>query len=318
MTAMEQIVFLERDTFKVSFRRPNFAHEWVEFGVTKPEEVVGRLERASIVIANKLPLRAAQLAQLPKLRMIAVAATGVDNIDLEYCRGHGIAVCNARNYAGNSVPEHVLMLILALRRNLSGYQDDVRHGNWQRSEQFCLLGRPIKDLHGSTVGIVGFGFLGQAVGRLASAMGMKVLISERKGADSVRDGRVEFEEMLRESDVVTLHCPLNDSTRNLIGESEFSCMKPDALLINTARGGLVDEQALLTALRERTIAGAGVDVLTTEPPRGGNLLLDAQMPNLIITPHIAWASQEAMQTLADQLVDSLEAFVRGGSLNRVL
>ncbi len=315
---MEQIVFLERDTFKIAFRRPDFAHEWVEFGVTKPEEVVDRLEQASIVIANKLPLRAAQLSQVPKLRMIAVAATGVDNIDLEYCRRKGIAVCNARNYAAYSLPEHVLMLMLALRRSLPGYRDDVRHGKWQSAEQFCLLGRPISDLHGSTLGIVGHGFLGQAVERLARAVGMEVLVSERKGANAVREGRVQFEEVLRRSDVITLHCPLNESTRNLIAEPEFRLLNPHALIINTARGGLVNEGDLLAALQEQRIAGAGIDVLTNEPPRDGNVLLKADLPNLIITPHIAWASRQAMETLADQLIDSLEAFVRGESKNRVI
>lgn len=315
---MERIVFLERGSFSVQFRTPRFPNTWLDYSESRSDQVVERLQLATIAIVNKLPLREAELTRLRELRLIAVAATGVDNIDLEYCRGHGIAVCNARNYAANSLPEHVLMLLLALRRNLAGYRDDVRRGEWQTANQFCLLNHPISDLHGSTLGIVGYGFLGQAMARLAQAVGMKVLVSERKGAKAAREGRIEFEEMLQRSDVVTLHCPLNESTRNLIAETELRLMKRDALLINTARGGLVNEADLLSALRDQKIAGAGVDVLTNEPPGEGNILLDADLPNLIITPHIAWASRQAMQTLADQLIDSLEAFVRGELKNRVV
>lgn len=315
---MERIVFLERDTFRVEFRPPRFEHEWVDFPETQPEQVIERLRDASIAIVNKLPLRQAELAQLPKLKLIAVAATGVDNIDLEYCRSHGLAVCNARNYAANSLPEHVLMLMLALRRNLIGYRDDPKRGAWQEAQQFCLLNRPISDLHGSTLGIIGNGFLGQAVGKLARSIGMKVLISEHKDAATIRAGRVAFLELLTRSDVVTLHCPLNEKTRNLISAAEFQLMKPSALLINTARGGLVNASDLLAALREDKIAGAGIDVLQSEPPRKGNVLLDVDLPNLIVTPHIAWASRQAMQTLADQLVDNLESFVSGELKNRVI
>jgi glycerate dehydrogenase len=315
---MKRIIFLERDTFRVDFRRPGFEHEWTEFGQTRPDQVVERLRDANIAIVNKLPLREPELAILPKLKLIAVAATGVDNIDLEYCREHSIAVCNTRNYAAHSLPEHVLLLILALRRNLISYREDVKRGEWERAGQFCLLSQPIRDLHGSTLGIIGNGFLGQAVGRLAGAVGMEVLVSERKHAPAIRAGRVSFEEVLRRSDVITLHCPLTSATANLIGEPEFRLMKPDALLINTARGGLVNDKDLLCALQEHWIGGAAIDVLTKEPPREGNILLSANLPNLIVTPHVAWASQEAMQTLADQLIDNLEAFIRGEPKNRVV
>lgn len=303
---METIVFLERGTFAIEFPRPSFAHEWIEFWETQPAQIVERLRDATIAIVNKLPMRAETLSQLAHLKLIAVAATGVDNIDLDFCRTHGIKVCNARNYAGHSLPEHVLMLMLALRRNLIAYHADVRNGEWQRANQFCLLNHPIRDVSGQTLGIVGFGFLGRSVATLAKAIGMKVLVAEHRGAETVRPDRIEFSEVLKQSDVVSLHCPLTQETRNLIGEAELRMMKQDALFINTARGALVNAEDLLRALKENWIGGAAVDVLAEEPPRNGNVLLSARLPNLIVTPHIAWASKEAMQTLAEQLMRTME------------
>ena len=314
---MERIVFLERNTFRVEFRRPCFDHEWVEYGETEPTDVTERLREATIAIVNKLPLKQAELTPLTQLRLIAVAATGVDNIDLSFCKSKGIAVCNTRNYAQHSLPEHVVMLILALRRNLLAYTQDVRAGRWQAAKQFCLLDHTIGDLHGSTMGIIGYGFLGKSVAELARAMGMQVLIAEHRHSARIRDGRTGFLDLLQRSDVVTLHCPLNEETRNLLGENELGEMKRGSLLINTARGGLVDERALIRAIQSGLIAGAAFDVLSEEPPRKGNPLLDADLPNLIVTPHTAWASREAMQTLADQLVDNLEAVVRGEPKNLV-
>jgi glycerate dehydrogenase len=314
---MERIVFLERGTFRVEFRKPRFDHEWVHYEETDPTEITERLREATIAIVNKLHLREAELSQLPQLKLIAVAATGVNNIDLEYCKRKGIPVCNTRNYAKHSLPEHVMMLILALRRNLIGYMQDVRAGKWQRAKQFCLLDHTIRDLHGSTLGIIGYGFLGEAVAKLAQGMGMHVVIAERRSATIVREGRTAFQEVLQRSDVITLHCPLTKETKNLIDENELHEMTHDSLLINTARGGLVNEEALIQALQEGLIAGAAFDVLSEEPPRNGNALLNANLPNLIVTPHIAWASREAMQTLADQLIDNLEAFVRGEPRNLV-
>ena len=315
---MERIVFLERNTFKVEFRRPQFEHEWIDYAETAPHQMVERLQRATIAICNKLPLRASDLSRLPQLKLIAVAATGVDNIDLDYCRQHGIAVCNAQHYAGNSLPEHVLLLMLALRRNLRAYLEDVRAGAWQQANQFCLLDHPIHDLRGTTLGIIGYGFLGKAVGDLANAVGMKLLIAERKAAVAIRPGRTAFNQVLVASDVITLHCPLTAETRNLIDWPELQMMKRGSVLLNTARGGLVNEAAVLRALREGLIAGAAFDVLSAEPPRAGNPLLAEERPNLIVTPHVAWASREAMQALADQLVASLEAFVRGETAHRVV
>jgi len=314
---MERIVFLDRDTLKADIRPPAFAHEWREYGATRAEEVVGRLGGASIAIVNKVSINEAQLAELPALRLIAVAATGTDNIDLKSCRERGVSVSNVRGYATHTLPEHVLMLMLALRRNLAAYQADLRAGKWQRAEGFCLLTHPIRDLHDSTLGIIGYGALGQAVERLARAVRMNTLVAERKGAEAAREGRTPFAEVLSGSDIVTLHTPLNEETRNLIGAAELASMKRTALLINCARGGVVDETALLEALRAGLIAGAGIDVLSREPPREGNALLELDLPNLIVTPHVAWASLQAMQTLADQLIDNIEAFVRGEGRNLV-
>lgn len=313
----ESIIFLERNTFNVAFRRPDFDHDWIEYGETDAGQVVDRLRDATIVICNKQSLREDVLSQLAKLKLIAVAATGTDNVDLDYCRTHNIAVCNTRGYAASSLPEHALMLMLALRRNLVAYRDDVKSGRWHEAQKFCLLDHPIGDLRGTVLGIVGFGTLGHAMGQLGSAIGMEVIVAERKRATSIRAGRKSFADVLRLSDVLSLHCPLTEETKNLIGAEELSQMKSDALLINTARGGLIDDQALLDALKTGRLGGAGIDVLRVEPPREGNPLLDADLPNLIVTPHNAWASRQAMQTLADQLVDNLEAFVRGEPRNLV-
>jgi glycerate dehydrogenase len=313
----EIIVFVERNTFNVPFRKPAFEHEWIEFGETTQADVVERLAPATIAICNKLPLRADVLSRLPKLRLIAVAATGVDNVDLAYCRSHDIAICNTRGYAVNSLPEHALMLMLALRRNLIAYRNDVRAGRWHEAKQFCLLDHPIGDLRGATLGIVGFGKLGQSMAQLGRAVGMEVIVAEHKNATAVRDGRVAFAEVLRCSDVLSLHCPLTEETKNLIDAAELAKMKHDAIVINTARGGLIDDHALIEALKSGRLAGAGIDVLRNEPPRDGNPLLEVDLPNLIVTPHNAWASRQAMQTLADQLIDNLEAFVRGEPRNLV-
>lgn len=311
------IVFLERNTFNVPFRKPSFDHEWIDWGETTPEQVVERLAMATIAICNKVQIRAEALAQLPKLRLIAVAATGVDNVDVAYCRSHNIAVCNTRGYAVNSLPEHALMLMLALRRNLIAYRADIKAGLWREARQFCLLDHPIGDLKGTTLGIVGFGKLGQSMAQLGRAIGMEVIVAERKDAAVVRADRVSFTEVLRRSDVISLHCPLTEETKNLIGAGELQHIKPNAILINTARGGLIDDHALLNALQTGRLAGAGIDVLRNEPPREGNPLLDADLPNLIVTPHNAWASRQAMQTLADQLIDNLEAFVAGEPRNLI-
>lgn len=314
---MEKIVFLERNSVPIDFRRPSFVHTWTEYSDTNQLSVLGQLMDATIVICNKFQLGKDMLAELTHLKLIAVTATGVDNIDLEFCRAARITVCNARGYATNSVPEHALMLMLALRRNLMRYQADVREGSWTRARQFCLLDHPITDLKGATLGVIGFGKLGRAMAMLGHAIGMAILIAEHRNAPVVRAGRRAFEDVLRESDIVTLHCPLTPDTSNLIGRRELKLMNRDAILINTARGGLLEDEALLSALTSGTIAGAAIDVLREEPPASGNILVEAEMPNLIVTPHNAWASGQAMRALADQVTSNLENFVAGTPTNVV-
>jgi glycerate dehydrogenase len=314
---MERIVFLERGSVDAEFRRPAFGHEWVDYEATEQRDVVTRLEGAAVAVVNKLAVGEAELARLPGLKLIAAAATGTDRIDLAAASRRGVAVVNVRGYAATSVSEHVLALALALRRNLPAYREDVRRGLWAESRQFCLLTREIRDLRASAFGVVGYGALGRATAELARAFGMRVLVGEHKGAEKIREGRVAFDELLRESDVVSLHAPLDEETRRMIGARELSLMKPNAILINAARGQLVDESALAEALRDGRIAGAGIDVLTTEPPREGNPLLSLDLPNLVVTPHVAWASRESMQALADQLIDNIESFFRGEPRNVV-
>jgi glycerate dehydrogenase len=256
-------------------------------------------------------MRAATLARLPQLKLIAVAATGYDVVDVAFCKEHGIAVANIRNYAVHTVPEHAFALILALRRNLLAYRQDVEQGAWNKSEQFCFFTHDIGDLHGSTLGIIGEGAIGQATAAIGRAFGMRVLFADHPPPKAEGVTFTPFEQVLAEADVLSLHAPLVPATRNLIDLATLRKMKRTALLINTARGGLVDEAALIQALDEGLIAGAGFDVLTVEPPRDGHPLLDVRRPNFILTPHVAWASDGAMQFLADQLIDNIERWCAG-------
>jgi len=306
-----RIVFLDRASLRAAVRRPASAGDYVEYAKTSVEEIVPRLKGADVAIVNKVPLRAATLEQLPGLRMIAVAATGYDVIDVAYCKAHGIAVANIRNYAVHTVPEHAFMMILALRRNLLAYREDVENGVWNRSEQFCFFTHPIGDLHGATLGIIGEGAIGQGTAAIGRAFGMRVLFADHPPPKMEGVSFTPHDEVLAASDVLSLHCPLMPATRNLIDLAALRKMKRTALLINTARGGLVDEAALVRALDEGLIAGAGFDVLTVEPPSGGHPLLDVRRPNFILTPHIAWASDGAMQFLADQLIDNIDAWAAG-------
>jgi glycerate dehydrogenase len=306
-----RIVFLDRSTLQANVRRPRFEHTWQEYAVTGVSELAERLRDATVAITNKVPLRAETLRHLPQLRMIAVAATGYDVIDIAYCKANGIAVANIRNYAVHTVPEHAFALITALRRNLLAYRQDVENGRWQQAEQFCFFDHPIRDLYGATIGIIGEGVLGQGTASIARGFGMSVLFADHAPPKAPGVVFTPFEEVLTRSDVISLHVPLSPETRHMIGLEQFRKMKRSAILINTARGGLVDEQALVQALKEGLIAGAGFDVLSQEPPREGNPLLDLRLPNFILTPHVAWASDGAMQFLADQLIDNIEAFVAG-------
>jgi glycerate dehydrogenase len=308
----QRVVFLDRASLQAKVRRPAFAHAWQEYPASEVSELPEKLRDATIAITNKVPLRAATLQQLPALKMIAVAATGFDIIDLDYCKANGIAVSNIRNYAVHTVPEHAFALILALRRNLFAYRDDVANGRWGQVDQFCFFDHPIRDMYGATLGIIGEGALGQATAKIArDGFGMKVLFADHAPPKMPGVEFTPFDEVLAASDVISLHAPLTPETRNLIGTKELRKMKPTAILINTSRGGLVDEQALVEALTQGVIAGAGFDVLTKEPPKDGNPLLDLHLPNFILTPHVAWASEGAMQFLADQLLDNIEAFVAG-------
>jgi glycerate dehydrogenase len=305
------VVFLERDSVKANIRRPRFEHTWTEYQSTTPDQVVVRLKDATIALINKTQLREATLAQLPKLKMIAVAATGYDCVDVAACRARGIAVANIRNYAIHTVPEHTFALILALKRNLIAYRQDVENGLWQKATNFCFFTHDIGDLHGTTLGIVGEGAIGQATAAIARGFGMRVLFADHAPPKAEGVVFTPFDQVLAEADILSLHCPLTPATRDLIGIEQFRKMKRSALLINTARGGLVNEAALIQALDEGLIAGAGFDVLTSEPPRNGHPLLEVRRPNFILTPHVAWASNEAMQFLADQLIDNVEAWVAG-------
>ena len=306
-----RVVFLDRSSLQAEVRRPAFAHEWQEYAVSDVAELPQKLRDATVAITNKVPLRAATLKQLPKLKMIAVAATGYDVIDIDYCKANGIAVSNIRNYAVHTVPEHAFALILALRRNLFAYRADVEKGKWQKVDQFCFFDHPIRDMFGATLGIIGEGALGQATAKIARGFGMKVLFADHAPPKMPDVQFTPFDEVLSSSDVISLHAPLTPDTRNIIGIQELHRMKRTAILINTSRGGLVDEQALVQALTQGLIAGAGFDVLTKEPPKDGNPLLELRLPNFILTPHVAWASEGAMQFLADQLMDNVEAFVAG-------
>lgn len=314
----EYIVFLDRATLIADLPIPAFDHTWVEHPQTPPEEVGEALRRASIAITNKAPITRAVLDAAPKLRLVAVAATGVNNVDLEACRERGVAVTNIRGYAEHTVPEHVFMLLLALRRNLIAWRKSLHAGAWQRARQFCLFDHEMHDLHGSTLGLIGYGSIGHGVERLARAFGMQVLLAEHRDAATCRPGYTPIDEVLARADHITLHCPLTDATRGLIGAREFGLMKRTAVLINCARGGIVDESALVTALTTGRIAGAALDVLAVEPPTTGNPLLDLDLPNLLITPHVAWASREAMQALGEQLIRVIEAFVAGRPINLVV
>ena len=316
---LPKIVFLDRSTVAVPLRPVSLPHDWQEYSATTGEdETVARLQDATVAITNKVPITAAVLARLPALRLVAVAATGFNVIDLEACRARGVTVCNVRDYAVSGVAEHCLMLMLALRRQLLAYRARLQAGDWQRSPTFCLQTPTLYELGGSTLAIVGGGVLGQGLADLARGLGMRVVFAEHKGVAHGRSGRVPFDEALAEADVLSLHCPLTPETRHLIGASELAQMKRSAILINTARGGIVDEAALLAALQAGVIAGAGVDVLSEEPPRNGNPLLEVDLPNLIVTPHIAWASVETVEKLAEQLIGNVEAFMRGAPRNVVV
>ncbi|MBH3462106.1 MULTISPECIES: 2-hydroxyacid dehydrogenase [Pseudomonas] len=274
------------------------------------EQVSERLQGASVVISNKVMLDAAALAANPQVKLILVAATGTNNVDLAAARAQGVTVCNCQGYGTPSVAQHTLALLLALATRLCDYQQAVKDGAWAKASQFCLLDFPIVELEGKTLGLLGHGELGGAVARLAEAFGMRVLSGQIPGRPARAD-RLALDELLPQVDALTLHCPLNEQTRHMIGARELALLKPGALVVNTARGGLIDEQALADALRSGHLGGAATDVLSVEPPVNGNPLLAADIPRLIITPHSAWGAVESRQRIVGQLAENAQAFFAG-------
>lgn len=311
------IVFLDRTGIPAShdIPRPSFPHTWTEYDRTLPEETFERTKDADIVVTSKVVFDRELLSRLPKLKLIAITATGTNNIDLDAAKDLGIAVKNVTGYSSVTVPEHVLGMIFSLKHSLIGYhRDQVTSDRWATCGQFCYTDYPITDVRGATLGVFGKGCLGTEVGRLAQLLGMNVLYAEHKGASQIREGYTEFETVLKQADIVTLHCPLTDTTKNLINAETLALMKPTAYLINTGRGPLVDETALLEALENGKIAGAALDVLVKEPPEKDNPLIQAakRLPNLLITPHIAWASDSAVTTLVNKVAQNIEDFVAHG------
>lgn len=318
-----QGVFLDFDTVSVdndsdiSPMRELPDINWTFYGATRPHELAGRIEGCEIVVVNKVILDADTLARAAgTLKLIVIAATGTNNVDLEAAAQRGITVCNVRGYGTPSVVQHVYALILALATQLPRYMKAVADGRWQRHHQFCILDYPIRELSGLNLGIVGYGTLGRGVADVAPAFGMNVLVAQRPGGEP-RDGRLPLDELLPQADILSLHCPLTDHTRDLIGRRQLEAMKNDALLINTARGGIVNEADLVEALRRGEIGGAAFDVLSEEPPGNGNVLLEAALPNLIVTPHIAWASRESRQRVIDIVAANIDAYLAGRPVNVV-
>jgi glycerate dehydrogenase len=276
-----------------------------------------RIRDAEIVLLNKVELSRELLRSVPNLKLVAVAGTGTNNIDVVTARELGIGVCNVRGYCTSSVVQQVWGLILSLTQHVSDYARLASNGSWTENEALTVLSHPIRELDGRAFGVVGWGELGRGAARVAEAFGMRVLIANRRG-QTRRPDRMELPQLLAAADIVSLHCPLNDSTRGLIGERELALMKPDALLINTARGALVDGKALSIALKAGRLGGAGMDVLPQEPPLPGEPLLDPAIPNLILTPHVAWAAREARQRCLDEMAANIKDFRGGGRRSRVV
>lgn len=316
---MHRIVFLDRDTVapEVTIRRPAFPHEWGEHARTRPDEVAARAADATILITNKVDLRADTLARLPHLKLIAVAATGTDCVDKAAAAARGIPTVNIRGYARATVPEHTFALLLALSRSLVPYRDQLLAGDWQKAGQFCFFGNPIIDLAGKRIGIIGAGVLGRQVAGIARAFGMEVVFFDPAAAPDGADC-VTLDDLIATSDVITLHCPLTDDTRGMIDRAAFGRMTRRPILINTARGGLIVEEDLEAALDAGQVSAAGLDVTLPEPPAPDSAFMRlARRPNVICTPHVAWASTEAQQALVDQLIDNIESFVAGRPANVV-
>ena len=319
-----KIVFLDRETIAphIKIRRPVFDHEWTEYGRTKDDEVSERLKDATIVITNKAPIRKSTLDQCQNVKMIAIAATGFDIIDVEECKKRKIVVSNIRGYAVNTVPEHTFALILSLKRALIGYRQDVAAGEWIKAAQFCFFNHRIDDICGSTLGIIGEGSLGSSVAKIGkNGFGMKPVFLDHdfvKDEDRMGKKFMSKKEFFSTTDIISIHCPLTPQTENLLNLETFKSMKNTAIIINTARGGVINEADLCKAIKDKLIAGAAIDVLAKEPPENNHTYMELlSFPNFILTPHIAWASSDAMQTLTNQMIDNIENFVYGEPSNIV-
>jgi glycerate dehydrogenase len=322
-----QAVFLDKDSLDkndLDFTRLlAISSDWQFYDSTSNEEVKARTENAEVIVSNKVVLDKTVISNAQKLKLICVAATGTNNVDIEYAKSKGIQVCNVRAYGTQSVVQHVFTLLLMLMRNIPQYQAAIKREDWQKSNEFCLLDYPIEDLTGKTMGIIGYGELGKAVAKIADAFGMQVLIANHTDKNHKTNNKkqtlgISLEQLLKEVDVLSLHCPLTEQTKNLIGESELALMKPSSYLINMARGGIVDELALKDALIKGRLAGAAIDVLAEEPPQKSSPLLDIELPQLIITPHIAWASRTARQNLLNQVAENIERYYSGSPKNIIV
>lgn len=311
------IVFLDSTGIPASHRIPSFSfpHQLTEYAHTAAEQVLERAKDADIIITSKVILNHEILSQLPKLKLIAVTATGTNNIDLVAAKALGITVKNVTGYSSVTVPEHVIGMIYALKHRLIDYhRDQLLTERWATCGQFCYVDYPISDVQGSTLGIVGRGCIGNEVARLAQAVGMRVLFAEHQHATTIREGYTAFDEVLKQADIISLHCPLTPQTEQLINAKTLALMKPNACLINTGRGGLINEADLLQALQSGKLAGAALDVLVKEPPASDDALWLAAktQPNLLITPHVAWASDSALTTLVNKVAQNIEEFVLTG------
>jgi len=292
--------------------------QWTVYPDCKASQVSERISSADIVLTNKTAIRAPEIVQAKNLKFISLFATGTDVIDLTGASKKNIVVSNAIGYGTASVVQHVWSLILALTTNLKEHSKASIDGRWRNSRFFCLLDSPVQELDGKVLGIIGAGELGLGVAKIAEAFGMKVIFAALPGrSHSNQDNRMPFGALLKEADILSLHCPLTAETAKLISADELGSMKESALLINTARGGLIDEKALKDALTNGVIAGAAVDVLSVEPPSDGNLLIDSNIPNLIVTPHVAWVARESRQRLVNQVAENIKGFLAGQPRNQV-
>ncbi len=315
-----RIVYLDRDGLPphIKVPAPNSHHEWRNYPTSTQEQAIERSQHADILVINKAPITAQLLDACPSVKHVVVSATGYNVVDIAACQERSVSVSNIPSYAATTVSEHVIACAMTLHRELFRHVQSVNQGKWQTSPTFCLFGKPFKNLEGATMGLIGLGEIGEATARKAHALGMNVVFCKRQTTTHPFAKQVELVELLQCSDIVSLHCDLNSSTANLIGEEELALMPEHAILINTARGGIVDEVALCNAIKKQRLAGIAFDVLSEEPPRDDSPLLSiSNLPNVLITPHIAWASEQAMQYLANTVSRNIDAFINGSPINIV-